>query len=285
MVRSSPRAAATPTARQRDFDGRVAVGKGRFLHIRCTGIGGPTVVFESGGPGGTSSDLVGTPGFPTEIAGFIRFCGYDRAGLGHSDPTPPGTRTVRDSVADLHTLLADPVVGCPCVLLGESLGGEIALLEAAEHPEDLGGLVLLDAPAPGYLDSFVELSPVGGLEATFFVSNNPEHLDLIASFRQVDAATLPTGMPVVVVTHGVPPPPPCFPCSPDFPVDRFEVAWQAQQAAMARAMGARLVVAETSGHRIAEDQPEVVVDATRRVVQVVRDPGSWANPAAATPVS
>jgi len=44
--------------------------------------------------------------------------------------------------------------------------------------------------------------------------------------------------------------------------------------------GGRLVVAERSGHFIPGDQPELVIAAIRQVVDAVRDPASWAAPAA-----
>jgi len=34
-------------------------------------------------------------------------------------------------------------------------------------------------------------------------------------------------------------------------------------------------VAELSGHNIHQDQPELVIEAVRQVVEAVRDPGSW----------
>jgi pimeloyl-ACP methyl ester carboxylesterase len=44
--------------------------------------------------------------------------------------------------------------------------------------------------------------------------------------------------------------------------------------------GARLVVAAESGHYVQLDQPELVVDAIRQVVEAARDPAAWASPAA-----
>jgi len=44
----------------------------------------------------------------------------------------------------------------------------------------------------------------------------------------------------------------------------------------------RLLVAEQRGHFIPGDQPELVIDAIQQVVDAVRDPTSWATPAAST---
>ena len=51
----------------------------------------------------------------------------------------------------------------------------------------------------------------------------------------------------------------------------------------AEELGARLVVAEESGHFVSLDQPEVVVTAIEDVVAAARDPSRWATPASATP--
>ena len=55
------------------------------------------------------------------------------------------------------------------------------------------------------------------------------------------------------------------------------------QTGQAKDLGARVVRAEESGHFVPLDQPEVVVTAIEDVVAAVRDPSSWATPAAATP--
>lgn len=39
--------------------------------------------------------------------------------------------------------------------------------------------------------------------------------------------------------------------------------------------GAKHSIAEHSGHNIHQDQPELVIEAIRMVVDAVRDPGTW----------
>jgi len=272
--------AESPEAASGEFDGRIDVGDGRMLHVSCAGTGGPTVVFDEGGPSDAgASAMVGTPGLATDLAGVSRFCAYDRASLSGSDPAPDGPRTIRDSAADLHALLTSPELACPCVLIGESWGGGIALVLAATHPEDIAGLVLLDPPPPGYIDYVLELappdSPEAELEAGF---SNPENADFVGSLRQIETPELPSSVPVVVLTHGLGYPPPCFPCSPDFPADQAEAWWQSAQAELAGALHGKLVVAEESSHFISADRPDLIVAATQEVVAAVRDPSTWVSP-------
>ena len=46
---------------------------------------------------------------------------------------------------------------------------------------------------------------------------------------------------------------------------------------------ARLIVVTDSGHYIQAEQPAVVIEAIRQVVDAVRDPASWATSTAGTP--
>ena len=62
--------------------------------------------------------------------------------------------------------------------------------------------------------------------------------------------------------------------------------WRELQADLAGLVpGGRQVVAERSGHYVHRAQPELVVAAIRQAVDAVRDPETWATPAAATPTA
>ena len=50
--------------------------------------------------------------------------------------------------ADLHTLLSRAGEPGPYVLAGHSVGGTYAMVYAAEYPDDVAGLVLLDSASP-----------------------------------------------------------------------------------------------------------------------------------------
>ncbi|HET7603215.1 MAG TPA: alpha/beta hydrolase [Gemmatimonadales bacterium] len=174
-------------------------------------------------------------------------------------------------------LLSSPELDCPCVLVGESMGGAISLILADTHPEDIAGLVLLDPPPPRLIDQVLKIAPAGSPEADLAngFPPDPEHFDFLASLRQVETPSLPATVPVEVLTHGQGDPPPCFPCSPDFPADQLEVWWQQAQAELAGDLNGKLVVAEDSSHFISTDQPDLIVAATREVVSAVRDPTTW----------
>jgi pimeloyl-ACP methyl ester carboxylesterase len=120
----------------------VEVGEHR-LHLHCQGPEentGPVVIMDAGvGEFGLSWSLV-----QPEVAKDLRACVYDRAGLGWSDPGPL-PRTNRAMVAELHTLLERASIPTPYILVGASLGGLNARLYAHTHPDEVAGLVLVDA--------------------------------------------------------------------------------------------------------------------------------------------
>ena len=116
---------------------------GYRLHLDCTGTGSPTVVLL-GGLGEASPSWAR---IAPAVASTTRVCAYDRAGQGWSDSSPDvadGTHTARD----LHALLEAAGESGPFVLVGHSSGGVYALTYAADHPDDVAGMVLLDSSSP-----------------------------------------------------------------------------------------------------------------------------------------
>ncbi|TKJ20636.1 alpha/beta hydrolase [Blastococcus sp. CCUG 61487] len=76
-----------------------------------------------------------------------RVLAIDLPGFGRSEPG--GRRaTVQANVAVLDRFLAE-VSGEPAVLVGNSMGGMISILQAERNPEAVSGLVLLDPAVPG----------------------------------------------------------------------------------------------------------------------------------------
>jgi pimeloyl-ACP methyl ester carboxylesterase len=78
------------------------------------------------------------------VAKFTRVCTYDRAGLGWSELSP-APRTASNIVNELYTLLGRAGVEPPYVLVGHSIGGLFVRVYAHEHPEQVAGMVLVDA--------------------------------------------------------------------------------------------------------------------------------------------
>ncbi len=104
---------------------------------------GPTVVLVHGlGGSHLNWDL-----FAPLLSPHARVLALDLPGFGLSEPGERRT-TVHDNVRVLDRFLAE-VAGTPAVLVGNSMGGMISILQTAAVPEAVSGLVLLDAAVPG----------------------------------------------------------------------------------------------------------------------------------------
>lgn len=80
------------------------------------------------------------------LAGGVRVLAPDLPGFGY---TPPAGRsvTVQANAGWLDRFLEE-VAGTPAILVGNSMGGLVSILEAAAHPDRVAGLVLLDPALP-----------------------------------------------------------------------------------------------------------------------------------------
>ncbi|MEW9531851.1 alpha/beta fold hydrolase [Microbispora sp. NPDC049125] len=115
----------------------------RRIHLWTTGTGAPAVVIVPG---------LGEPGLnwaalSPELAVESSVVLYDRAGLGWSDPSPwagPALGAARD----LRRALDGAGVLPPYVLVGHSAGGNIVRLFAAENPDAVAAVVLIDSSHP-----------------------------------------------------------------------------------------------------------------------------------------
>jgi pimeloyl-ACP methyl ester carboxylesterase len=116
---------------------------GHRLHLNCSGSGSPTVVLENG-LGETSPAWTR---ITAEVSRTTRVCAYDRAGQGWSDDVgaPQDGLAI---AADLHTLLARAGEPGPYVLVGHSAGGTYIMTYAAQYPDEVAGMVLLDSMSP-----------------------------------------------------------------------------------------------------------------------------------------
>jgi len=155
-------------------------------------------------------------------------------------------------------------------LAGASLGGMNAQLFAVRHPDEVAGVVLVDSLHPD-LDRKIEplLGKRGARERRQALAQNAEgvtYADLLASddeLRQASGDFPP--VPLIALEHGI-----SFDPGGE-PVPSIERLWGRLQEANAKlSPEGRVVVAKQSHHRIAEDQPELVVDAIREVVEAAR---------------
>ncbi|BBY23628.1 alpha/beta hydrolase [Mycobacterium stomatepiae] len=208
-----------------DFSGSIDIGHGRHLYLECRGKGCPTVILESGyhnssdpwNQSDAAAPAVG-PAVVPALAATHRVCAYDRPGtLRNSDPLELSDRsspvvmprTAQDVVGDLHALLTAAHLAGPYLLVGHSLGGLFARLYAQTYPDQVCGVVFVDAfgveiPSllgadwPAYREALDAPPP------QFADSSGFEVVDIDKSVEQVGAAPAFPPIPIAVLTRTEP---------------------------------------------------------------------------------
>ncbi len=271
----------------------VDTGSGK-LHLRCMGSGGPSVIFEAG-LGGSSLEW---DTIQTSLQRVTRTCAYDRAGLGWSDATDK-PRTSSMMVDELRGLLHAGDVPPPYIIVAHSFGGYNAQLFARRYPEETVGVVLVDASHPNQVHRFLAppiavntapsnhrrflvLAPVRppntlpaklrAVATTLALQRKAIHTasqELLNFRRSASAITLARpfpDIPLVVISRGVR-------MWPDSRRGRLmEELWrtlQVELSALSR-LSAHLIANE-GGHHVHLDQPRLVSDAVRLVLNHISD--------------
>ncbi|MBA2727613.1 MAG: alpha/beta hydrolase [Parachlamydiaceae bacterium] len=277
----------------------VDIGKGRQMYIMCQGSGSPTVVLVSGRSdsadiwSAVSDSAKPRPSVFEGVCAFTRVCAYDRPGtftitkldivrIGRStvvfQPTSP-----KDGVQNLHDLLAAAEVPGPYVLVGHSFGGLIVRLFASTYPDEVAGMVLVDTLTEMLYD---ELTPEQQTMWKRLNSNySPvldrytiqERTDFDPSFAQMHAAPAVKIMPVEVITSDQP-----YDFSglitkgilpADTQLDFGPIVFKAHliaQKKLTQLLQGKQITDTHAGHYIHTEQPQMVIDAIREVVDKVR---------------
>ena len=277
-------ASAGPAA-SGDFAGLVDVG-GRQVYLECHGSGSPTVILQSGYP--NAGDIwtlaeAHPPPVAEGLAASTRVCLYDRPGsLRSTDdrgqpasmPVPgrsqavPGLRTGAEVVGELHDLLAEAGVPGPYVLVGHSLGGLFNLLYARTHPDQVVGLVMVDAtpPALAELMSAQEWDLILGKQTrepqSPIAGYALESYDVRAMIKEIDAAPALPRMPTVLLVADK--------IQPGAPKEWTTILDRVTDPARARFAasipGSRLVRVPDTTHYIQLQRPDVVIETTTSVI-------------------
>ncbi len=116
---------------------------GYRLHIQCQGEerpGVPTIVIETGIWDSSQSWKI----VQSNISTVARICTYDRAGYGWSD-SGPNPRTFEQMTRELKVLLEKKSIHPPFIFVGHSLGGPISRYYQSQYPDDIAGMIFVDA--------------------------------------------------------------------------------------------------------------------------------------------
>lgn len=282
----------------------IMVDVGGFkLHIKCSGSGNPTIILDAG-MGCSSIDWT----FVQQgVEQFAHVCSYDRAGLGWSEKSP-NPRTSIYIVEELHTLLHNIHAQPPYILVGHSFGGNNIRLYANTYPDEVFGVILVDSSSEKVLQLFDELNKqlpqptpplleriknyilqsriavylgIKRLQYLFRDVSYPDPIKnvliaktLTTKFRTTDEVTpalesseqLAQSIntlqhkPLTVITTGK------FDGS-----EKHREIWLACQKELTQlSKQSKQLIAEKSGHMINHDQPEIIIDAIREMVEEYR---------------
>lgn len=228
------------------------------LDYALVGETGPVVVFENG----LGNTMGVWSGVFEPVSGFARALAYDRAGLGgsRSDAT---TRDGATIVRELRGLLAALELAPPYLLVGHSLGGQYVELFARLHPEEVAGVVFVDARHAEFSTRCLEAraercAPPWYADLLLPAGAKRELLAARETERAIREAGPFPAVPVRVLTgRGQP---------ADMP--NLRRAWSEAQADLARLspLGTQ-EICEACGHFVQRDEPERVVAAIRSLVE------------------
>lgn len=118
-------------------------------------LGGPVHYLDFGGSGkpplvlvhGLGGSALNWLAVGDAIASDYHALAIDLAGFGDT-PLDGRTATVGSNAELVHAFI-ERVAGEPAVLIGNSMGGHIGVIEASEHPSWVKALVLVDPAVPG----------------------------------------------------------------------------------------------------------------------------------------
>ena len=241
------------------------------LNFRIIAGKGPAILLESGGGMDSTEWAVLAPLLARETKATI--IAYDRAGFGKSD-LPETQYNLHEDTEALWRGLQQLGLDQNLILVGHSYGGFLIRFEASEHPGSVKGLVFVDPFTVEFVDAM-------GIEACNnhpmmgklpFDASNPEKLTKYqrAAVRMVGApnsnlaekcaairkTVLPQGLTVRVITSGT-----------NWLSPEEQKMWrESHERLTASIEGAKLLVAEQSGHMIPFSQPDLVLSVVKEVV-------------------
>jgi len=214
-----------------------------------------TVVMELGGAA-TLESLGGLDSVLARRTGAT-VVSYERAGFGGSELGPADL----DPLAQVRQLgVALDRLGVPSrrIVVGHSYGGLMAVAHADLYRDHVAGVVLVDPMSSRFVDA----------TGDFVYTTVPHITDPRNDGERAIARLVNTFGSVLNVARGAEPGirAPMVVITSTKPMwngrEREDRAWRAShEAIVAAAPGRRLVVAEGSGHQIARDRPDTIIDA------------------------
>jgi len=230
---------------------------GRKLYGWLSGSGSPLVILDAG-LGDTSQAW---SKIQPVVAGFTSVLSYDRAGMGLSDhaPTP---RTCLGIVADLRALLSATNLPPPYVLVAHSWSGLNARYFANQYPQEVAGMLLVDAVHEGKYERFAQVLSQEKAQLMWASVNDPskndEFIDRMTSIAQVSGSQRAYEFPLIILTRA----------SDSDPLSQIEIDLQAELLKLSPK--SQQLYSKHTNHFINNSEPDLVISAIRQIFDLVR---------------
>jgi len=231
---------------------RVSVGE-HELRMSIAGTGSPTVVLETFGP----AYLETWNRIQPEIARFATVVAYDHAGYWASEPGPK-PRDATQIARELHTALRNAGLPPPYVLVGYSFGGPYIRVFASLYPDEVTGMVFVDPTQESFMIRLNRMFPEINVVTHEQRREQYEWGMQRLSLNQARDARLPE-VPITLITGAQ---------THDVLSRKLLPLWQAEHAKWLRQFPhAKHIVTTDSGHGVVFTEPELIVNAVKRIVQ------------------
>lgn len=242
------------------------------IHLLELGNGRPSVVFVAG----FGTDLTTFSAVQKRASEFTRTLSYDRAGLGSSELIDTD-RSLKNICSELHTLLEKENIPAPYIFVGHSYGGHMVRFFAHEYPQETAGLILIDA-TPEWQDEEIKKSLSDREKFQFdslrerwkagdelwTLGQRKESEQIQVSQEIIQQLKMPDNIPITVLTATNMPP-------SQFPFLRsaIDAKVRLHKQWLQDAPQIKHIITNKSGHHIHVDEPELVVNEIRKMVEGV----------------
>ena len=246
---------------------------GYKLDVMRAGSGGPPVVLIAG----LGDDLTEWKPVMTSLGEFSTVVAYSRAGLGRSEGADRD-HSAQAEIAELHALIDKLGLKRPVVLVGASYGGILVRLYTSEYPNEVAGVVFVDAASEDQVKRYGKLDPSypeafrKSFEDSLKTQKGAEAAETRESLR-IQMAGAVEGMkplpdiPMAILTSMQPKPNAQYVNQ----TARGYAEWRAMHEDwFNRSSNAMHIETSKAGHHIMDDEPQLVIDAVRFVLERVR---------------
>ncbi|UKS54670.1 alpha/beta fold hydrolase [Exiguobacterium acetylicum] len=211
----------------------------------------PTFIFETG----YGQDLSTWHPILDQIEALGTILMYDRTNTGGSSPY--NSETSQQSVNRLHRLIRTLSLKPPFILVGHSYGGTLVRQFASQYPNEVSGLLLIDATPESYIQRFLPVMPKS------FQSKYQNQFTLectYADFKESIEATNSDEhyiFPLIVLSAG----------KKEHYSRDAQLLWHELQRQTARqSLRGSFINVSNSGHFIHHDAPDKVIHALQTLI-------------------